>query len=58
MAVGDPTLTDHGMFKISGGTLKTAVDALTQIHPVASGGAIYLLPSGAGQINLIEVKYD
>jgi len=55
---GDPTLTNHGMFTISGAALKTAVDALTGINPVLSGGAIYLLPSGEGQINLVDIKYD
>ena len=55
---GDPTLTNHGIFTISAQELKTAVDALTGINPMLSGGAIYLIPAGQGQINLVDIKYD
>ena len=58
MAVAKPTLTDYGVFQISGTALKTAVNALGPLNPVLSGSAIYLLPIGQGQINLITIVYD
>ena len=53
----DPTLTNYGVFTISGTELKTAVDAITGMQPVISGSALYLIPAGLGQINLIAINY-
>ncbi len=58
MASGDPIAVDHGVFTISDGTLVTAINGLSETHPLLSGGRLYLLPVGEGQINLIEIKYE
>jgi len=58
MAVGDPTLTNHGIYNLSGSALKSAVDAISAVHPVLSGGAVYLLPVGYGQVQVIDIKYE
>ena len=51
MAQGDLTLVNHGTYNLSGGTLKTAADSL---NIKISGGAIHLIPTGNGQVELIE----
>ena len=58
MADGDPTLVNHGSFEVSGAALTTAVNALSAVHPILSGGAIYMIPIGFGQVQLLELKYD
>lgn len=55
MAVGDPTLTNHGMYTISGAALKVTVDAMTNFHPLLSGSTLHFVPAGEGQINLLRV---
>lgn len=56
MASGDPTLTDHGIYSISGAALKTAVDAITGVTLGHSGASLYFIPAGEGQINLLQVE--
>ena len=58
MAAGDPTLTNYGMFTISGAALKTAVDGITNFHPLLSGSALHFVPAGEGQINLLKVDIE
>ncbi len=56
MAVGDLTLTNHGVFELSAAALKTKVDTL-QITPAAfvSGAQLIFVPAGNGQVRLLEV---
>jgi len=58
MASGDPTLTNLGMHTISGNSLKTAVDGLTEFHPLLSGSSLHFVPAGEGQINLLRVDIE
>ncbi len=54
-AGGDLTLTNHGVFDISGAEIKTTVDAISPLIAV-SGAGLYFVPTANGQqINLIEV---
>lgn len=58
MAAGDPTLTDHGVFEISGAALKTKVDSLSPgLDGYQSGAGLHFIPVANGmRINLLEVK--
>lgn len=58
MASGDPTLTDHGMFAISGNALTAAVNAITPFQPLLSGSALHFVYCGEGQINLLQVDIE
>ena len=55
MASGDPTAEDLGVFTISDGTLVTAINGLTNFHPLLSGSSIHLIPAGEGQVNLVRI---
>ncbi len=58
MASGDPTLVHHGVYSISSAGLKTAVDAITNHHPLLSGASLHFLPNGAGQVGVVEIKIE
>ena len=58
MALGDPTLENLGMHTISGSSLKTSVDAITNFQPLLSGSSIHFVPAGEGQINLLVVRIE
>lgn len=58
MANGDPTLTNLGIFDVSGAALKTAVDAIAQFHPLTSGARLHFVPMGFGQLQLIRVDIE
>ena len=49
------TMTDYGVFTISGGALKAVVDAVTVPTTTMSGGGLFFLPVGEGQINFFKV---
>ena len=59
MAVGDLTMTNHGVFELSAAGLKTKVDTLN-ITSVAfgSGAQLYFVPAGNGQVRLLEVAVE
>ncbi len=54
MTAGDTTLTDHGVFTISGSPLKTIVDGINLVNYM-SGSRLYFMPAGEGQINLLQL---
>lgn len=53
MAAGDITLTDHGVYAVSGAALKTAVDAITLLT-FASGANLYMIPIGGNQVAVLS----
>lgn len=56
MSVGDLTLTNHGSHQVSGGTLKTFVDAIN-ISTVS--GQIFMIPTANGlQVTVLEVEQE
>ena len=58
MASGDPTLTLHGVYDMSGAALQTAVDAITPYHPLLSGASIHFIPAGDGQCSLVSISVE
>ena len=57
MAVGDLTLTNHGIFELSAAGLKTAVDAINVTsESFISGTRIHLVSAGNGQVRVLEVR--
>ena len=56
MAAGQCTLTNHGSYAVSGATLKTVVDGITNVNFGISGNALYLIPTANGtQVQVIQV---
>lgn len=59
MASGDPTLTNLGTHNISGASLKAAVDAITNYHPLVSGASLHFVPTANGQqVQLFLVRVE
>lgn len=56
MPAGDLTLTNHGIFTLSEGSLKTKVDAQNiTAGEFLSGARLYFVPAGNGQVQLLQV---
>ncbi len=49
-------LTNHGVFNLSGGELKSELDTITLIGLVGSGAAVHFISLGDGQVQLLEVQ--
>lgn len=59
MTSGDYTLTNRGVFNISGSALKTAVDAIN--IPAAafiSGSRVEIVNVGHGQVLVLEMEVE
>ena len=56
MAIGDMTLTHHGVHNISGAALATAVGNINLSNEeFQSGARVFIVPAGQGQVAVLEV---
>ena len=55
MGVSGLTLTQYGVFTVSGAALKTAVDA---IDLALATDFLYITPVGEGQVNVMKVERE
>ena len=57
MAVGDVTLTDHGVYAVSGAALKTAVDNINLTTHI-SGAQLYIIPMQGDQVAVLSTLVE